>query len=448
MTILDKFDLLSGISDEWLEILDTPELTNVICDINKEISDGKYSINDITPPINKIFEFARLTELSLITTVILGQDPYPAKGDAHGLAFSCLTGIPASLKNVYKCLLANKLIDKMPLTGNLTHWAEQGILLINTSLTTICGKSNIHSRIWKKYTNGLISALDNFVSEEQVNSYGCLTFLLWGADAQSKSKLINNGRILTWAHPSPLAQRVQSFISCDHFHRVNERNTIDWMPIDYSGNNNNDCGDEKKEISERAPPAVYSHLGMTSESKKCIIFTDGSCNPNKLCAEARAGYAANFALGPYEGVVLYGNLSTKQHFASNQRAEGMAIIKTLEYLESHTDWTECIIISDSKFWISMIEDYMPNWVKNDIEFNTKKNPDLTEKMWGLYTMLSIEKTIEFYHINSHGKSGWGKAPSDSYKFWCYTANGYVDQLASYARINIKEGEHVEEMESI
>jgi uracil-DNA glycosylase len=141
---------LENVPTEWRTLLETKELNKILSTIEG---------TSFTPPITNIFEFAKLTPLDKIKVVIVGQDPYPRAGDAHGLAFSCLTGIPASLKNIYKCLLANKLITDIPTDGNLEYWAKQGVLLINMSLTTLVGKPNSHMQLWINYTKNLLSTL-------------------------------------------------------------------------------------------------------------------------------------------------------------------------------------------------------------------------------------------------------------------------------------------------
>lgn len=420
---MDKDILFAGISDEWLEILDGPLLDEVIKALNEHVA---Y----IKPPQNKVFEFARLTELSNVKVVILGQDPYPRAGDAHGLAFSCLTNVPASLNNIYKCLLHHKLIENMPASGDLSYWARQGVLLLNCALT-MGRKSNDHADIWESYTNQLICSI---INERQ----GPLIFMLWGGFAKTRKNLIltcyNNSKrenkeqsdvhILEWAHPSPMAQATQSFIPCDHFIRANKilgNNAIDW---------------------HQAEPVDKVSKGFEMTERKTVIFTDGSAYPNKAVPESVAGYAVSFALGCFAGVTLYGNINNTVAFATNQRAEGMAILRTFEFLLARAnEWDECVIVSDSDFWIQMIQVYMPNWSRHDAPFEEKKNPDLTIPIWRIYNTLTQEhsKTIEFRHMKSHDKDGWSKTPEDSYEYFCYTQNNYVDELANYARQNVDVG---------
>lgn len=419
MVKLRKEVLFAGISDEWLDLLDNDELDNVIKELTK--------FNNITPPEDKIFEFARLTNLSNVKVVIIAQDPYPRAGDAHGLALSCLTNVPASLLNIYKCLLKHKLITEIPDSGDLTYWAEQGVLLFNCALTTVTGKSNEHAKIWALYTNELISQLsDTVVKQERP-----LIFMLWGRFAQAKKEFINEQAIiLEWTHPSPLAQHKQSFIECDNFVQANKILTkAGLQPIDWN---------VAPALSE-----VEEQFAMTR--RKQIIFTDGSCNPNKICPEAVAGYAAVFVLGSMTDIILYGNIQNRPHYATNQRAEGIAIFKTLEYLKNHVDeWDSCIIVSDSDFWIKMYTVYIPSWERKDMDFNEKKNSDIVIPAYELYKELTIEynKEIEFRHVQSHNKQKWGDEPKESYKYFCFIQNQYVDELCKFARLNLKPGDDV------
>jgi uracil-DNA glycosylase len=414
----DKSILFQGISDEWLDFLDNELLDNILNKLKNEKG-------GIVPPANKIFEFARLTPLDKIKIVIVGQDPYPKSGDAHGLAFSCLTNIPGSLRNMYKCLLYNKLITKLPTSGNLSYWATQGVLLLNCAFTTVIGHSNEHKLLWNLYTDDLINRLSNNKSIFNNIKFRPI-FLLWGNFAKKKRPLLNNNcKIFDWSHPSPLAQSNHSFITCDNFDKANELlkqvGLIDWNQS------------ESYSIVEEA---------FLMNNRKTVAFTDGSCNPNRRCPEAIAGYAAIFALGVFKDTILYGNIKNNIVYASNQRGEGFAIYRVLQYLLKKIDsWDECCIVSDSDFWIKMIENYMPNWERQNIEFTEKKNSDLTTPMWNLFKLLTIEhmKTIEFRHVKSHNKSGWAAYNKDSYEYFCYHNNNYVDELCSHARKSLNPG---------
>ncbi len=403
----------TGITQEWQKILNTKELVNIFKSLSTDVN------KSFTPPAKNIFEFAKLTDLDNIKVVIIGQDPYPRAGDAHGLAFSCLTNVPASLRNIYKCLLSHKLITEIPTDGNLEYWAKQGVLLINRSLTTLVGKPNAHSDLWDEYTKTLVNTLSKRKP---------LIFMLWGNNARELVDYIDEPSVvLEWGHPSPLAQSHQKFIECTHFVDANKLlKKLGSEPIDWN---------TSEQLSE-----VEQEFGAGPRTQ--VIFTDGSCFPNKSCPQARGGYAASFALGSMKDTIIYGNLKTTPEFATNQRAEGMAIIKTLEHLLKHKDeWDNCVIVSDSDFWIKMCEVYMPNWAIHD-KFDEKKNPDLTKQMWELYSTLTDEylKVIQFRHMKSHGKDNWQNEQDGTYKYFCFINNKYVDELAGYARTDVPMGE--------
>lgn len=403
---------LVGVSDEWRKLIVNEELYKVFSVLPKK---------NVVPPVENIFEFTKLTDLSKIKVVIVGQDPYPKAGDAHGLAFSCLTGVPASLKNIYKCLLKHKLINEIPNTGNLEYWAKQGVLLINTSLTVKIGKPNSHAKFWDIYFNTLIS---------NISKIKPLIFMLWGNNARIRAQHLSDKAIVyEWTHPSPLAQSKQSFSDCPHFSDANKALfKLGSEPIDWNVD----------------PPQGEVEISFGAGPKTQVVFTDGSCYPNKVSPAAIGGYASAFALGSMKDTVLYGSIPNRPHFASNQRAEGYAILKVLEYLTNHlNEFDECIIVADSEFWIKMFEIYMPKWVDSDC-FDEKKNPDMTKKLWGLYQELTDEhmKTIKFRHVKSHDKEGWSKYPEDSYEYFCYVNNHYVDELASYARTTVEVGKDI------
>lgn len=409
----DKFvaKVIDSIDPDWADLLITDELKEILSAI---------STDNITPSAENIFSFTRLTPLKSVRIVIVGQDPYPKAGDAHGLAFSCLTHIPASLRNIYKCLVKSKLIEDLPDTGNLEYWSKQGVLLINRSLTTVIGKSNAHTHYWHDYTENILIELSKKKK---------MIFMLWGNDAQRiADDLADESVVYTYTHPSPLAQTKQSFSDCPHFIQANKLLiSLGFKAIDWNVE----------------PPKTIVEKAIGFGPGTLVVFTDGSCYPNKICAQSVAGYAAVFAMGTKKDVILYGNIENRPHFASNQRAEGIAMLKVFEFLKECIDeWDELIIISDSEFWIKMFEQYMPAWALHD-KFEEKKNADLTVKMWNTYSeLLDAEKSIKFRHVRSHDKDGWSNADADSYEYFCYVNNNYVDELCSYARTELKPGQHV------
>jgi uracil-DNA glycosylase len=207
-----------NIPDDWVDLLNIIELHNVYSSVVK-----KTPIYKICPPREQWFMWATLTPLESVKVVILGQDPY-YNGEAHGLAFSTIDGsVPPSLKNIYKCLLEHSLIDKMPKHGNLSSWARQGVLMINTAFSTASGSAKAHTSIWADLFKSLMQNLSSYGKRKNV----CYHYFLWGKDAQRAVKYIDTDfhRIHTYTHPSPLSK--VSFSACDHFTHV----SINWNSV-------------------------------------------------------------------------------------------------------------------------------------------------------------------------------------------------------------------------
>lgn len=172
---------------------------------------------NVFPSHSEVFNAFALTPAENVKVVILGQDPYHGSGQAHGLCFSVSDGIkvPPSLANIYKELSSDIEGFSMPSNGNLTKWAEQGVLLLNTVMTVEEGNAHSHKgKGWETFTDKVITQ----VSEHMDN----VIFLLWGKPAQQKIKLINTSKhhVLTSVHPSPLSA-YRGFLGCRHFSQVN-----------------------------------------------------------------------------------------------------------------------------------------------------------------------------------------------------------------------------------
>jgi len=195
-----------------------------------EIS-ASYLLNDpaIYPPADMIFHALELCAPSDVKVVILGQDPYHGHGQAMGLAFSVLGGtpIPPSLNNIFK-ELSSDLSLPIPQSGNLSHWANQGVLLLNATMTVVAGTPGSHQgKGWEQFTDHIITT----IAQEQEH----VVFLLWGKYAEAKASLIDPTKhlILTAPHPSPLSAH-RGFFGCKHFSQANsylrqhDRKSIEW----------------------------------------------------------------------------------------------------------------------------------------------------------------------------------------------------------------------------
>lgn len=218
------------IESSWKEVLKNeftkPYFQQIPLHLKTEKEQGKI----IYPLGSHIFNAFNTTPFDKIKVVILGQDPYHGAGQAHGLCFSVQTGVkpPPSLNNIFKELQEDIGVN-IPNHGNLTHWAELGVFLLNASLTVRASEPMSHAKIgWAQFTDTVIKT----ISDHKKN----IVFLLWGKFAQEKRILIdaNKHLILRSVHPSPLSAHA-GFFGCKHFSKTNEylvSKGID--PIDWS----------------------------------------------------------------------------------------------------------------------------------------------------------------------------------------------------------------------
>jgi uracil-DNA glycosylase len=178
---------------------------------------SEYATQKIYPPGSLIFNAFEKCPFDKVKVVILGQDPYHEPGQAHGLCFSVPDGIslPPTLQNIFK-EIKNDLVLPIPKSGNLERWAEQGVFLLNSTLTVRAHQAGSHQKKgWETFTDTVI----HFLSESEDH----LVFLLWGAYAQRKGELIDSGKhlVLNSVHPSPLSAH-RGFFGNHHFSKANE----------------------------------------------------------------------------------------------------------------------------------------------------------------------------------------------------------------------------------
>ena len=221
------------IEDSWKEPLKQDFTKPYFLQIATHLKAEKISGKTIYPPGSLIFNAFNTTHFDNVKIVIIGQDPYHGQGQAHGLSFSVPKGIttPPSLINIFK-ELKNDVGVAIPNHGNLTHWAEQGVMLLNASLTVRANEPMSHAGIgWAEFTNAVIQKISAL--KEHV------VFLLWGKFAQEKISLIDETKhlVLKAAHPSPFSAD-KGFFGCKHFSKANT-----WLmskgidPIDWKLNN-------------------------------------------------------------------------------------------------------------------------------------------------------------------------------------------------------------------
>ncbi len=216
------------IEQSWKERLQTefdkPYFYNLT-----EFVRSEYRTVRVFPPASLIFNAFNLCPFNDVKVVIIGQDPYHGEGQAHGLCFSVNDGVqfPPSLRNIFK-EVSDDVGAPVPQSGNLTRWAQQGVLLLNATLTVREHSAGSHQRRgWEEFTDAVIR-----IVSEQANN---VVFILWGSYAQSKSALIDSARhlVLKSVHPSPLSAHA-GFFGNHHFSRANEylrqhgKSEIEW----------------------------------------------------------------------------------------------------------------------------------------------------------------------------------------------------------------------------
>ncbi len=217
----------------WSDVIGAEKQQPYFLDTMAYVAAERAAGKEIYPPEHDVFNAFRYTPFEQVKVVILGQDPYHGPNQAHGLCFSVQPGVPVppSLVNMYKELAQDIAGFQIPQHGYLKSWADQGVLLLNTVLTVERGQAHSHAKLgWETFTDRVIAA----VNEHRQG----VVFLLWGAHAQKKGRIIDRQRhhVLTAPHPSPLSAH-RGFLGCRHFSQTNQllaqQNlpAIDWQPV-------------------------------------------------------------------------------------------------------------------------------------------------------------------------------------------------------------------------
>ncbi|MBF0804984.1 uracil-DNA glycosylase [Neisseria musculi] len=201
----------------WQEALGAEKQQPYFQHILNTVKAERISGQTVYPPAADVFNAFKATEFGRVKVVVLGQDPYHGAGQAHGLAFSVRpeVDIPPSLANIYKELAGDIEGFLIPNHGCLQHWAQQGVLLLNTVLTVRAHQAHSHAALgWEQFTDRVIEQLN----EHRRN----VVFMLWGSHAQKKGAFIDRSRhlVLSAPHPSPLSA-YRGFFGCRHFSQAN-----------------------------------------------------------------------------------------------------------------------------------------------------------------------------------------------------------------------------------
>lgn len=214
---------------EWLQLLESEFDATYMKQLGAFLREAKAEGKEIYPPGNQFFAALEATPPDSVKVVILGQDPYHGPGQAHGLSFSVRgrQRIPPSLQNIFRELHADVDVQP-PAHGDLSAWARQGVLLLNSVLSVERGVAGAHQgKGWERFTDAVIAAVNAGTSP--------VVFMLWGAQAQRKGSTIDRDRhcVLTAPHPSPLSAH-RGFLGCQHFSQANrflvenQREPVDW----------------------------------------------------------------------------------------------------------------------------------------------------------------------------------------------------------------------------
>ena len=375
---MDEYiSIFKRVHPEWIKIMKPYKLT--LYKILKELED-----QDITPSLEDILNAFSFNPLHT-KVVIIGQDPYPKKGDACGLSFSTnATTTPKSLQNIFKCL--NRLGYNTQ-SNDLTSWSLQGVLLLNTALTTIIGKTDAHTSIWHPFIKDIIKDLTTKVTTHSIH------FLLWGNHAQSFESCITGKHIIKkWTHPSPLSGH--DFTTCNHF---DDLKNINWD----TPSTINIYTDGASILQKKASFAVYIpdvlKLHGLVDEKKFIITTSQDTKYLPMITIDEDTYTE----------------------PTSQRGEYLAMCYAL-WLKHFLNLRHITIITDS----ANTKGLLTEWTKKTEKY---KNPDLVHIMRELY---GTGKDIEIEHIYSHGR--------ENKKIQYIKGNDVVDKLARKTVENIED----------
>ncbi|MCK9607811.1 MAG: hypothetical protein M0R33_15315 [Methylomonas sp.] len=454
--------IFTGVPKAWMDLFTQPPLRGFFAEaVKKSLAECGGNSAQFAPAVGNILAAFRAIESpENVRIVILGQDPYP-NDTAMGLAFGVKSGmpIPPSLRMIYNCLLKKSLIPAIPQSGDLMPLARQGVLLLNTALTTRKTQSAAHVTFWHPFTEA-------FLSKFSTINHDCI-YLLFGTKAQEfESYLINVpiGLVLSWGHPSPLNRDNQSpdnprsFVNCTCFSRANELliskgyAAVDWdishqQPV--LANVASDCAPSATDDAPSAPANTAEHLlaiesptiapftcvtGKYDDSKfagfagQNFIFTDGSASKNgrKNCVSAYACIVVTNKHAVYETAkVVPGDAQ------SNNRGELLAIFAALNWIIENADEIagEVIIVSDSRYSIQCISVWGDKWLADASKAEDKKNLDIIMPAIRLRNKIRDELNIKltFHHIDSHQPAPSSGASNTDILLWY--GNDITDKLA-------------------
>lgn len=419
MSLIAPFikEIFKGLKPSWKKLFLSPEFKAILnkCfkklnadlvqkGVTAELIQENGIESYIRPVPSKILHAFKYFEVSETRVIIIGQDPYTKVDEAEGLSFSVPVGtrVPPSLRTIYQTLESQKIITKIPNHGNLSTWAQQGVLLLNRYLTrtpTILldetgtayvknnggsTKDNMHP-FWTEFTNAVVK----YIADTNPD----IVLLLWGKKAEEVCEAVAEKvaaeaiDIQIWGHPSPL-NTSSNFDKCPHFQYVNEKLRERNLPeIDWN------------------IPEVHLTKKITPDAQvaneRIVVFTDGGC-PKNGKKDAKAVYAAYFPktfdgkpngiCGEFSGMVPDREINPDGKVfdgdkvtPTNNRGELLGIITALsvilqEYKASKKK-RSILLVTDSEICMGTINAWIWNWVKKQKDFSHKSNPDLIRVLY-------------------------------------------------------------------
>lgn len=434
----------AGIEPGWRAFLERTGLLaraqRILLDIEKKYFASKSKIpisSIICPPADQIFAFARFP-FADTRIVIVGQDPYPKRKNAHGLAFSVPDGIPvpASLNNIFAALVAQKLMrpyNTAKQSGNLECWARQGVVLLNTALTTIEHKSGEHMDLWKDFAQLMVA--------EIAKALPGTFYFLFGAPAQRLARQIPTScAIYQWCHPSPLSAANRDPDCAQHFKRCNAfllannalasagKKQIVWDP-------NEPLVPVNKEVQasdDRKAPRAREILLDIDDDLVCprddmiFAFVDGAATGNGA-QNAAASYAViivNTATAYEIAGRVPGDLQT------NNRGELMALHEMFAFMASEdficaNGSLPVTIVYDSAYAAGCLQTWYEQWCKVPPS-TVKANLDIIAPAHDFMKRVACARKIIWEHVRSHIKE---PSPEDAIAWYKWYGNMRVDMLA-------------------
>lgn len=403
----DLISIKSKINKEWAKVIFNKDNINLFLDPFMSIKDTNPDY--LCPSFSNVLEAFNFFDPLNTKVVLIGQDPYPNMNEAHGLCFSTKNKkLSMSLNNIKDAIEYN-YPDQVLVNGDLTHWAQQGVLMLNMQLTTLHGKSKAHC-IWSNFTNFIIKWIDDNVPN--------VIFVLWGKEARSVS---TTKTTLRWRHPSPLSNITckpeEKFNVCTHFKQINDllEEPIMWghmNKIDYL-----------KDIKHYSADQIRSHENISNShiDDTLFIFTDGAAKANGK-PKAAASYA--FVVKHNQETIFSGSGMVEKHELwppSNSRGELLGLIHALQYVYDNNK-DKVMIYSDSQYCVNTYNSWITKWFEED-KLSDKKNIDLITKLY------ELKCNIKTYHKVIHCY-GHMDEPKDTFDKFIWQGNFDADVLAT------------------